>query len=125
MKICSKCKTLTNEYYNYKIHSQCKQCIKENIQKSQTRYKGVYGIFNGDECLYVGESSRLTQRISRHKQYIKNPENKTRGDKQMYYELKQYPNITFQVLQYCDNHKEQEQHYIQQLKPKYNTQHGL
>ena len=120
MKTCSKCQVLTNEYYNYKVHSQCKQCIMENIKKAQTQYKGVYGIFDNDKCLYVGESGRLKQRISRHKLYIKDPNKKTRGDKQMYYELQKYSNLIFKILEECNNHKEREKYYIQQLKPKYN-----
>ena len=92
-----------------------------NIQKSQTQYKGVYGIYNDNECLYIGESSRLTQRISRHKLFIKNPEKKTRGSNKMYYDLQKYSNIEFRILEKCDNHKEQEQYYINTLKPKYNA----
>jgi excinuclease UvrABC nuclease subunit len=62
---------------------------------------GVYAMFNGDECIYVGESKNLRNRLSNHERRQQNPG----------------CNIRFHV---CDEHKEFEKLLIKDLRPKKN-----
>ena len=81
---------------------------------------GVYGIFENGVCLYVGESTALTRRISIHNSLIKNPESSGYKRKHLYYNLQQHTNYVIGILEQTDNHKEREQFYINKLKPMYN-----
>ena len=100
---------------------------KRNYQKSVESVRkyanawgsGVYGIFEGEKCLYVGESKTLKHRIAIHKSGIKNPQ--IRPIQQSLYEaLQNHSNIEFKILEQCDNHKEREGYFIDMYKPIYN-----
>jgi hypothetical protein len=93
---------------------------KANFNKYYNKKQGVYGIFSGKTCLYVGESSRLSQRMSVHKSYIKKPETSGRH-KQLYIRISQHDNVYFKVLEETKNHKEQEIVWIDYMNPLYNT----
>jgi len=135
-KQCKKCgevKPLTE--YN-KRQSRCKPCQYaytnkwqtsvglESKLKSQYKYakskSGVYGIFSGETCLYVGESDWLISRIANHKTRLKNPYQKTLQRK-LYNLISQHSNVTFKVLEETPNHKQQEQVWIEKLNPLYNS----
>ena len=129
VKTCKTCgeEKSTTEYYKAGkyLQSHCKPCYSKKITPFtlnwQRRIKGVYGIFSGETCLYVGESKQLNHRMSRHRQYIKNPDAKTRGSKQLYYNLRQYSNIEFKILEETDNHVKREQTWIEYMCPLYNS----
>ena len=77
MKQCNKChkeKPLT-EYYSDKSKisgycSQCKSCHQYYKKIGHKQKQGVYGIFSGQTCLYVGESEELRNRIWNQNQRI-------------------------------------------------------
>tara|TARA_B110000503_G_scaffold40518_1_gene66582 strand:+ start:521 stop:856 length:336 start_codon:yes stop_codon:yes gene_type:complete len=109
MKICTKCKL--NEKQDGK--SYCRPCFyktygKEHQKSYYTAKKGVYGIFEYGECLYIGESKRLNNRISKQKTINPN--------------LSNHPAYIIGIIEECDNHLEKEKYYINQYKPKYNIQ---
>lgn len=91
------------------------QCTKEWA----TKISGVYAIFD-NECLYVGESKRINARISDHKYYTYHPESKVHKNNPIYSLLSKHSNLEFKILEETPNHKEREQYWINQLKPKYN-----
>jgi excinuclease UvrABC nuclease subunit len=104
---------------------KCKSCYnKYNNTNNKWRNKGqgVYGIFSGQSCLYIGESKQLNNRISQHKTYIKNPNgNKNKYFIELYNLISQHKDITFKVLEETPNHKTQERIWIEYLCPLYNT----
>jgi hypothetical protein len=130
MEHCRKCDTeLTPENNWYSSFAKCNnriciKCANQYAAPRSTKWrktgKGVYGIFFDNKCLYVGESSKLNDRISQHKQYIKSsiPHNK---HSILYSELKQYSDLEIKILENTNNHKEREQYWIQKLNPKYNV----
>lgn len=138
MKKCSKCsetKELTEFYTN---QNHCKQCKhqynrkwvktekgKQNHTKCciawRTKIKGVYGIFEGDECLYVGESRNLNDRMSKHRTLSRNP-SPARPYFKPLYEYLNTIDFTIKILEETPNHKEREQYWINKLKPKHNGQ---
>ena len=135
VKQCIKCgeeKSLT-EYYHQKDKpkSYCKVCAKQYSVKyfktgkgKQIRDKwvkkkqGVYGIFDGETCLYVGESQQINHRFSEHRANIKRFQQNTH--KLLYDNLKQHSNLEFRILEETPNHKEQEQVWIDYYSPLYN-----
>jgi len=142
MKTCSRCKNdypATTEYF-YKqgdgLNCYCKPCRRKYNNKwgktdkgkvnnlkhvLKTRAKegsGVYGLFDGELCLYIGESRLLKRREWEHNQYMKKPH---RLHKQLYYNLQQHPNIEFRILKKTKRHKEEEGYYIDIYKPLYNS----
>ena len=81
---------------------------------------GVYGIYDSGICLYIGESSKLVTRISKHLFLLNNP-NLAGYHKPLYTKLNQnHKHIVIGILEQCDNHIEREQHYIDTIKPLYN-----
>jgi hypothetical protein len=131
-KTCGEVKPLT-EYYTRQ--ARCKPCHskavsqyqKDNYERSyQTKRKyykkkqGVYGIFSGDECLYVGESSQLIKRIADHKCCINNPKSSPKAEQQRYIRIAEYSNVGIKVLEETDNHKERELYWINKLSPTLN-----
>jgi hypothetical protein len=92
---------------------------KKNVKKWQYKIAGVYGIYNDDILLYVGQSKQLNGRITYHKSYIKNP-TKASVDVQLFYHtLNQYKSVYFNIIEECSPTVllEREAHYITQLKP--------
>jgi len=142
MKKCKKCNVELVVGENINLNAlknsdyQCRSCntikarqrrknnprkAKEYVQRYANKKQGVYGIFSNQICLYVGESSQLLKRINEHKSRIKNPEMVTwKSEKQRYYKIKTHSNITIQILEETENHKERELYYINKLKPIYN-----
>ncbi len=80
---------------------------------------GVYIIKNtlNGRC-YVGSSKRIKRRISQHMSNLKGGyhENKNiQSDFNLYGEY-----FSISILEFCNNYKDREQHYIDTLKPVYN-----
>jgi hypothetical protein len=137
MKECGKCKIEKEVTEFYSKSLWCKKCKHDyNIKWIKTekgkeshinnskvwrnKVKGVYGIFENDKCLYVGESKQLNDRMSKHKTLSRNPSYAKPYFKSLY----QYLNtidFTIKILEETPNHKEREQYWINQLKPKYNA----
>jgi excinuclease UvrABC nuclease subunit len=128
MKTCSKCyiEKPLNEYYVDKSKlsgycSQCKSCHQYYKKLGHKQHKGVYGIFSTNECLYVGESEELRNRIWAHNSNLKNITTNIEAQRQLYINITKHNNIIIKILEECDNHKERELHWINKLKPKYNN----
>jgi hypothetical protein len=136
MRQCSKCKQekLLTDFY--KRGSQCKVCHKslvyaykktevgkQSTKKYHTKKIGVYGIFENDLCLYVGQSTWLNCRINSHKSYIKNPEVSPKREIERYKLISKHNNIFISVLEECSRELliEREHYYIDTYKPLYNT----
>ncbi len=141
MKECNKCH-ITKELTEYTINRKhkdglqnfCKSCFREyrrkwdktkggkaSTRKWEYSRKGVYGIFENEQCLYVGESRRVNKRLNCHKSIINNPSIAPPTSKKLYNQLSQHTCLEFKILEETPNHKEQEQYWINQLKPKYNA----
>ena len=151
MKKCGKCqetKELT-EFYKHKggkcgVSSACKSCSKkywnsDRGKQARVRFdasnkgkkthinwnnswgSGVYQMISDNQCLYVGCSKMLRKRVSDHKSYIKNPKASPQTWKEFYIKLQSHSNIEFKIVEVCDDYKEKEKQYINQLKPKYNA----
>ena len=140
-KACSEKKPLTEYYTANKgktYQSICKSCFKSkqlvNAKKGKywkkqnskpyaisarkrydTKHQGVYGIFDGETCLYVGESQQINKRWSDHRWNIKNQINN------LYINLSKHPNMEFRILEETPNHKKIEKHWIEKLNPLYNS----
>ena len=117
----------------FKNQYKCKSCMRAYQRKwskteagkaSQRKYgtskQGVYGIFSGQSCLYVGESSWLNKRINVHKSFTKNPKIAPKSQRYLYNLVSQHKDITFRILEETPNHKEQERIWIEYLCPLYN-----
>ena len=101
---------------------RCKKCQTHHVNttaKWRKKGKGVYGIFVGESCYYIGESSQLNNRISAHKTLIRNPIPAKPHFKPLYDAL-QGKNYEFRILEETDNHKEQEQVWVNYYSPLYN-----
>jgi hypothetical protein len=134
IKTCNKCNVdLIVGENAYKNQYKCKSCVLEYRRKwdkseagkmSQhkwaTNKAGVYGIFSGETCLYVGESSWLNKRLNIHKSCINNPTIAPKSHKQLYIRMSKHNNIQFRILEATVNHKEQEQVWIEYMTPLYN-----
>ena len=140
-KQCIKCNEtkLISEFHKnktgkYGVLGTCKLCQKEImknwqlnnlehhkkiIKKWDYKISGVYGIYNNNTLLYIGQSKQLNGRITRHKNLIKNP-SKAPADRQpFYYTLNQHKSVYFTTIEECSPTTllEREAHYITQLKP--------
>ena len=125
MTTCRKCYVELIEGQNcYSLKRKdyiCKSCRPTPSQVWRYKGQGVYAIYDNGECLYVGESSQLNNRISQHKTWVKNPLSTKKSIQYLYNNLSQHKHIIFGVLEETPNHKEREQYWINKLKPKYNA----
>lgn len=94
---------------------------QQNVKKCIQKIKGVYGIFENEICLYVGESKQLRGRIYYHKSWIKNKSQHPSSQKELYEQLQQHSNLEFRILEETENHVEREKYFINLYKPKYNN----
>ena len=127
LRQCSKCREEKplSEYYKDNSKklgrcSQCKSCHHYYKKLGHKKKQGVYGIFSGNECLYVGESEELRNRIYSHKSNIKNVTTNIKSQRELYIRIAEYSNVVIKVLEETDNHKAQEKYWINKLNPKYN-----
>jgi hypothetical protein len=137
MKTCTKCNTEKPLVEFNNRQSQCKLCQKEyannwqkttgksNHKKSNKKYlqkiKAVYGIYDNEECLYVGQSTWFTQRKLNHINKLRHSTKSTPHYK-LYEALRQHLNTSIRIIEECSPELllTQEQYYINTLKPKYN-----
>lgn len=108
------------EAYTKEYNQENKQYKQEQIKTKATEVQGVYALYDNGECLYVGESSWLNHRLYLHKSYTRKP-SRNKSQRELYEILnKKHPNFVCGIIEETPNHKEREQHYINQLKPLYN-----
>ena len=83
--------------------------------------KGVYSIWHQTECLYIGHSSIIKERMRKHRYYFKKPEKcNVEAQRKMYEDMKRnYNNIKVHHLE-LDVNKNRESFWIGLLNPKYN-----
>ena len=112
--VCKGCMKVYQQKYYKTNHRKLKNRVKQWSKSKQ----GVYGIFSGETCLYVGESSRLLHRIANHKSGIKKPKGR---QKELYIRISRHSDIYFKVLEETKNHLEQEKVWIDYMNPLYNT----
>ncbi len=120
MYTCRKCKDKFSNLAPSMVKNQdyiCSPCHKKH-NTWRYKLKGVYGIFSGETCLYIGESKQVNRRISDHKYGIKNPTGKKQSS--LWINLSRHKNIEFRILEVTVNHKEQEQVWIEYMTPLYN-----
>ena len=104
-----------NEYQRQytKDHPDVRLEMVANTRK--TLGSGVYAVYSGDRCLYVGCSKQLYRRRFEHM-----GGNYTSSHPSLR-EFKQNGGVTeFRILEICDNVHERETHYIQTLQPEFN-----
>ena len=129
IKKCSGCggpRTWEKQYYCRDCkYSKNKTYYKKDPKKSYlkskkwaTKKQGVYGIFSGETCLYVGESGWLNKRIADHKSYSKNP--LASPHPSLYIRISKHSNVEVRILEETPSHKEQEQVWIDYMCPLYN-----
>ncbi len=125
---CSETKSLNEFYKNPNVkdgrQGHCKKCHTNMLRKPQAKYRdrmvaGVYGIFSGQTCLYVGQSCKLTDRISAHKTHVAKPLKNLH--EKLYVSLRKHPNLEYKILEETPNHKEQEKIWIEYMNPLYNS----
>ena len=99
-----------------------KQSHNKGVKNWVNKKQGVYEWYEGEICLYVGQSSQLNQRISHHKSLFKNPESSPKSTQYLYKSLQHHPNASIRVIEECSHNilLEREQHYIDALRPLYN-----
>ena len=117
---CSQCHYQRTKANTLKWKKNNPDKVKSITNKWKYNSKGVYGIFSDNECLYIGESTQLNNRISNHKSAISN-NYKVHGFEELYANLRKYNDLEYRILEECDNHKEQELHYIQKFQPVFNS----
>ena len=127
IKTCSKCNKEKSVGQFYKDSSkqsgycsQCKSCHYYYKKLGHKASKGVYGIFSGETCLYVGESEELRNRIWAHKSNLKKITTKIKAQIELYIRMSKHNNIQIRILEETVNHKEQEQVWIEYMTPLYN-----
>ena len=97
--------------------------VKQNIKRWGTEKQGIYEWYEGDICLYVGQSTWLRNRIQVHKTNFNNPEfSKTQKQFYLYELLRQHQNPQIRIIEEClpEILLEREQYYIDTKKPLYN-----
>ena len=112
---CKSCQVL----YTKKYHKQNPEKHINSIKEWNNKKQGVYGIFSGDECLYVGESGKLLHRIASHKSRINNL-NCDSGQPELYIRIAEYDGVQIKILEETLQHKEREKYWINKLNPKFN-----
>ena len=110
----------TIKIYGKEYATQNAKILDQKHKEWKHKSKGVYGMFEGGKCLYVGESNQINKRFTNHKHYIKHPDNKN-GHPELYYSLQQHNHIIFGILEECENHKDRERYFIDMYNPVYNT----
>ena len=98
-----------------------KQSTRKAIKNWAIKKQGIYEWYEGDICLYVGQSSWLNQRMCNHQSYFKNPSS-SKLHQYLYESLNKHPNASIRVVEECSREVllEREQHYIDAKKPLYN-----
>jgi hypothetical protein len=96
---------------------------KQITKKWRTAKQGIYEWYDGEICLYIGQSTQLNNRISIHKSLFKNSEvSKKNIQAELYEALRQHQNPQIRIIEECSPEilLEREQYYIDTKKPLYN-----
>jgi hypothetical protein len=134
-KCCTRCDEvkLVNEFNKGKNYCKfCQKTIDSNYRNSkngQNKIKnwkkgkqGIYGWFDSNLTLYIGQSTWLNSRISTHKSYYNNPSWAPKSMAHLYPLLNQHPNASIRIIEECSPELllKREQYYIDTYKPLYN-----
>ena len=116
-----KCKSCMNQYHKLRRREK-----PEYNKQWQNTISAVYEIFSGDLSLYVGKSSIMKGRLSKHKSLIKHPhlvEKNHPSRIEFYSNIRSHSNVDFRIVEECSPEAllPRERHYIDVLKPLYNT----
>jgi len=106
-----------NEYQRQytKDHLDVRIAMVANTRK--TLGSGVYAVYSGDRCLYIGCSKQLYRRRFEHMGGSYSNSNP------LLREFTKSGGVTeFRILEECDNIQERETYYIQTLQPEFNIQ---
>jgi len=109
-----------NEYQRQytKDHLDVRIAMVHNTR--ETLGSGVYAVYSGDRCLYIGCSKQLYRRRFEHMGGTYTNSNP------LLREFTKDGGITeFRILEECDNTHERETYYIQTLNPEFNIQKKL
>ena len=113
-----------NKYKKNNPHIQHKASKKWN----KSIESGVYGIYDNDELIYIGQSTKPAKRISTHFSYKGIRGGKAISTSAISTAIKngelQRDNLTYKMFEFIDDTKArklEEQRLIQQYKPKYNS----
>lgn len=131
---CKQCQKQKSKQNYLKNPEKFQQTIsvwkKKNYEKSrqyqrnyERKKQGIYEWYEDNVCLYVGQSTRLNQRILNHKSYFNNPElAKKEAQAYLYPLLRQHQNPQIRIVEECSPEVllEREQYYIDTKKPLYN-----
>ena len=117
---------IDNPEYNKKWQRNNKEKQKSYHSKWMYKNKGVYEIFSNNLCLYVGQSTQINRRWINHKHCIKKPSYVMKSHPnvvELYNNIRSHSNVEFRIVEECSPEVllHREQHYIDALKPLYNT----
>ena len=96
---------------------------KQNNKNYNYKKSGIYEWYDGEVCLYVGQSKALNGRINLHKSLFRNPHTSKKQDlAELYEALRQHQNAQIHIIEECPPEVllEREQYYIDTKKPLYN-----
>jgi len=131
MKRCGCCKIekpLTDFYrdrsFKDGFRQICKICNKISMNRWQSKYSGIYKITSNNITLYVGQSKRVNERMSKHRSCLRNPQIAVKHiptQSYLYPQLLNYSNLQVEIIEYCDINilLEREKYWQNQLKPLY------
>lgn len=118
------------EIINKDLPIMSQRKIEECFTKNQILYNlkdcsGIYGIFLRNECVYIGESRSLLQRIMRHMARFNSPKSKlTEGSDLKYKLLQKYKkDIVIRILTFTPKRRKIiEKQYIAAYNPIFNIE---
>ena len=119
-----KAKQAKKDYY---ATTKGKKAHRDGLKRYFTKYKGIYACFDSttSECLYIGASSAVNNRINIHRYAINNLDKAAQHRPtqiELYTLLSQHNGVFFEILDECDKKtlSKLEQFYISIYQPKYN-----
>ena len=125
-KIIDKQHRLDNPDYFHKYYKNNKQLHLKRQHQWRTNKSAVYEIFSDNLCLYVGQSKGINGRWNNHKSCLKRQsyaDKHHKGTAYLYPLLRSHSNVDFRIVEEASPEAllRLEQHYIDELKPLYNT----
>tara|TARA_R110001632_G_scaffold232527_1_gene373531 strand:- start:441 stop:974 length:534 start_codon:yes stop_codon:yes gene_type:complete len=136
---CKLCNKVNNKQYNIDNPNYQKQYHLDNPEykkqwnednpKYDKNHKSseptVYGLYDGDTCLYIGQSIQLTGRWAKHKTLIKNPDTVSKHHSNhvdLYNNIRSHSNVDYRIIEEVSPEVllQREQYYIDAYKPLYN-----
>ena len=119
---CKPCDKIISTQWKLNNPEQNKQVMK----KWRYNTSGVYGIYDNDKVLYVGQSVGINGRFKSHRHCIKCPKSVEKHAPEsinLYNNIRSHINVSIRIIEECSREVllQREQHYIDTLKPLYNT----